>query len=112
MPRENACTTYTGTISDQPPDVSPPVVVVFHVVGKNTGFDPATGSGDGTFISYIGGNCVGAGFDSGGATKVSSGSFHSVVSDHRKHLDFNLTSFTDPVGGIGDFLTFGSNLRQ
>jgi hypothetical protein len=35
---------------------------VFEVVGKDTSFDPAAGSGGGTFISYIGVKCVGAGF--------------------------------------------------
>ena len=108
----NSCTTYTGTISDQPPDVSPPIVAVFQVVSKDTSFDPATGAGDGTYTGYTGGKCVGADFDSGGATKVVSGGFHFVISDHRKRVDFILTSNTDQVGGRGDFSYYGTNFRQ
>jgi hypothetical protein len=108
----NSCTTYTGTLSDQPPDVSPPVVVVFHVVGKPKGYDPATGSGDGTFTSYTGGNCVGANFNSGGATIATTGTFHFVAGNDGKRTDFNLTSFTNPIGGIGDFSYYVTNLPQ
>jgi hypothetical protein len=108
----NSCTTYTGTISDQPPDVSPPLVAVFEVVSKDTSFDPTTGSGDGTYTGYAGGKCVGADFDKNGATKVVSGGFHFVISDHRKRVDFLLTSNTDQIGGRGDFSYYGTNLRQ
>jgi hypothetical protein len=108
----SSCTTYTGTISDQPPDVSPPAVAVFHIVAKDKGYDPATGSGDGTYTGYSGGNCVGAKFNSSGATIISSGSFHFVAGNDGKRTDFNLTADTDPVGGIGDFSYYGTNLRQ
>lgn len=108
----NSCTTYTGTASDQPPDVSPPAVFEFIVVGKTKDYDPVTGSGGGPFTSYSGGKCVGADFNSGGATIVASGSAHSVAAKDGKRTDFVLTALTDPVGGRGDFSYYGTNLRQ
>jgi hypothetical protein len=107
----NSCETYTETDTDLPPDVSPPFVAVFHDVAKVTSYDSATGSGDGTFTNYNGGNCVGAVFNKGSATVASSGPFHFVVSEG-KRVDFVITSITDPVGGIGDFSFSGTNLRQ
>jgi hypothetical protein len=107
----NSCETYTETDTDTPPDVSPPFVGVFHGVGKVMSYDPATGSGDGTFTNYIGGNCVGAVFNKGSATVASSGTFHFVVGP-AKRVDFLATSLTDPVGGIGDFSYSGTNLHQ
>jgi hypothetical protein len=108
----NSCTTYTGTASDQPSDVSPPAVFEFIVVGNTKDYDPATGSGDGPFTSYSGGKCVGADFNSGGATIVASGGAHSVAAKDGKRTDFLLTALTDPVGGRGDFSYYGTNLRQ
>jgi hypothetical protein len=108
----NSCTTYTATISDQPPDLSPPFVSVVHTVSKTTSYDSKTGSGDGTFTSYSGGKCVGADFNSAGATIDSSGSSHFVVGNDGRRADFVLTSLTDPVGAIGDFSYYGTNLRQ
>jgi hypothetical protein len=107
----NSCETYTETDSDLPPDLSPPFVAVFHSVGKVTSYDPATGSGDGTFTNYSGGKCVGSVFDSTGATVASSGTFHFVVGVG-KRVDFLATALTDPVGGIGDFSYSGTNLHQ
>jgi hypothetical protein len=107
----NSCETYTETDTDTPPDVSPPFVAVFHSVGKVTSYDPAAGSGDGTFTNYSGGNCVGSVFDKTGATVSSSGTFHFVVGPG-KRVDFLATSITDPVGGIGDFSYSGTNLHQ
>jgi hypothetical protein len=107
----NSCETYTETDTDLPPDLSPPFVAVFHDVAKITSYDRATGSGDGTFTNYSGGNCVGAVFNKGSATVASSGTFHFVVAEG-KRIDFLLTSLTDPIGGVGDFSFSGTNLRQ
>ena len=85
---------------------------IFHVVSTTKTYDRETESGDGTFTSYIGGKCMGADFNSAGATITSSGSTHFVVGDDGKRSDVLITSFTDPVGGIGDFSYYGTNLRQ
>jgi hypothetical protein len=102
----NSCETYTETDSDLPPDLSPPFVAVFHTVGTVKSYDPATGSGDGTFTSYSGGKCVGASFNSTGATVNITGTFHFVVGKDGKRVDFLATSLTDPIGGVGDFSFF------
>jgi hypothetical protein len=109
--RGNSCETFTASISDEPPDTSPPFVQVYHSVGKVTSYDPATGSGDGTFTSYIGGNCVGAGFSSSGATINSTGAFHFVTTG-KGRTDFNFTALTDPISGIVDFSYVGTSLKQ
>jgi hypothetical protein len=107
-----SCETYTETDSDLPPDLSPPFVAVFQTVGTVKSYDPATGSGDGSFISYSGGKCVGANFNSSGATINATGNFHFVIGKDGKRVDFLLTSLTDPSGSIGDFSFSGTNLRQ
>jgi hypothetical protein len=110
----NACETYTETDTDLPPDLSPPFVAVLYTVTKVTSYDPATGSGDGTYTSYISGKCVGATFV--GSTNVtnvnSTGTFHFVASDHGNRVDFVTTKATDPIGGVGDFFFVGTGLRQ
>jgi hypothetical protein len=107
-----SCETYTDTTSDLPPDLSPPSVAVFHTVATTTSYDPATGSGDGSFISYIGGKCVGASFNSSGMTVNATGTLHFVVGNDGKRVDFLATSLTDPIGGVGDFSYSGTNVRQ
>jgi hypothetical protein len=110
----NVCETYTETDTDLPPDLSPPFVAVQYVVGKVTSYDPATGSGDATFTSYLSGKCVGAAFV--GSTNVTNvnatGTYHFVASDDGKRVDTITTSITNPIGGIGDFFFVGTGLRQ
>jgi len=110
----NVCETYTETDTDLPPDTSPPLVAVFYTVAKVTSYDPATGSGDGTYTSYLSGKCVGATFM--GSTNVtnvnSTGTYHFVASDDGKRVDTITTSATDPIGGVGDFFFVGTGLRQ
>ena len=108
----NSCETYSETDSDLPPDFTPPFVAVFHSVGTVKSFDRSTGAGDGSFTSYSGGKCEGASFDSSGATVSATGTFHFVVGNHGRRVDFLLTSLTNPAGAIGDFSFSGTNLRQ
>ena len=110
----NACETYTETDTDLPPDLSPPLVAVLFTASKVTSYDPATGSGDASFTSYLSGKCVGTAFV--GSTSVSNvnstGTFHFVASNGGKRVDSIATSVTDPVGGVGDFYFVGTSLRQ
>jgi hypothetical protein len=108
----NSCETYSETDSDLPPDPTPPFVATFHSVATVKSFDPETGAGDGSFTSYSGGKCEGASFDSSGATVSATGTYHFVVGDHGKRVDFLLTSLTNPAGAIGDFSFSGTTLRQ
>ena len=108
----NACAIFTETEANFPVDVSPPAVLIFHVVGKDTNYDPTTGTSDGTFTSYFGGQCHGATFDSKGATVASTGTYHYAASNRGKQVDFVLTALTNPVGAIGDFSLAGTGLRH
>ena len=109
----NSCASVTEVDSDLPVDASPPFVTANeHSTGKVLNYDSTTGTGDGSFTSYIGGTCNGVTFDSTGATKLSSGTFHFVVTDNGKRIDFLNTALTNPAGSIGDFSLSGTNLMQ
>jgi hypothetical protein len=109
----NNCATVTEVDSNLPVDASPPTVTPNqHIVGKVLHYDSATGTGDGRFTTYIGGTCIGATFDSTGATRISSGTDHFVVSDGGERIDFILTKATNSADSIGDFSLSGTNLRQ
>ena len=66
-------------------------------------FDPTTGSGTTNFSRYKGGSCIGAAFDSTGATLTSTGTNSFVVSDSGNRIEFIWTSYTSiaPVPGNG-----------
>jgi len=109
----NSCAAVTEVDSDLPVDPSPPIVTANeHSAGKLLNYDSTTGTGDASFTSYIGGTCNGATFDSTGATKLSSGTVHFVVTDNGKRVDFLITALTNPAGSLGDFSLSGTNLRQ
>src|SRR5438132_8498579 len=78
----NACGAFAEVDSNLPVDASPPSVTPNeHVVAKVLNYDSTTGTGDGSFTGYIGGTCNGVTFDSTGATQISSGTDHFVVTD-------------------------------
>lgn len=104
----NACGVFSTTVSDIPVDASPPLVFTQQLAVKNLNYDPASESGDESFTSYVEGKCNGAAFDSTGATAITSGTFHFVVSGGGQRIDELLTSFTNPVGAFGDF--FGADI--
>jgi hypothetical protein len=108
----NFCATYSQVLSNLPLDASPPQVGPFNVAGKTTNYDPASGTGDLPFTTYIGGKCSGAVFDNTGATVAAMGSVHFVASGNGKRIDGVFTSLTDSVGGIGDFSATLLNFRQ
>ena len=75
-----SCASVTEVDSDLPVDASPPIVTANeHSTGNVLNYDSTTGTGDLSFTGYIGGTCNGATFDSTGATKLSSGTAHFVV---------------------------------
>lgn len=81
-----SCNSTTAVASDLPVDAFPPTVTKQHSVQKLLNYDSMTGTGDYSFTGYIGGACHGATFDSTGATEVSSGTLHFVVTEDGKRF--------------------------
>jgi hypothetical protein len=69
-------------------------------VGTTTSFDPTTGSGTESFSRYAGGSCVGAAFDSAGATLTSTGTGSFVVSDSGNRIEFLWTGYTSVASAL------------
>jgi hypothetical protein len=107
----NSCGTSTVTASVTG-EVHPPIPQTQTTVSKITNFDPATGTGDGSFINYIGGKCDGPEFEKKGATEINRGTFHFVVSENGNRTDTVVTTLTDSVGDIGAFNLIGFGLNQ
>jgi hypothetical protein len=107
-----ACATSMTLFSASPPNASPPNI--FHtMVEKNiTNYDPTTGIGDASFTEWSGGTCVGATFDKTGATVVSTGSVHFIVSQGGQRIDVFTTGLTTGAGSIGTFSLTGVLLKQ
>ena len=109
----NSCGPFTEVDSAQPLTASPPTITTNeHVVGKLLNYDSTTGTGDGSFTVYSGGSCSGVTFDGSGATELSSGTDHLVVTKDGNRVDFVFTTLTDSAGAIGGFSISGVDLRQ
>ncbi len=68
-------------------------------VGTTT-FDPTTGSGTESFSRYAGGSCIGAVFNSTGATKVGTTTRSFVVSDSGDRIETIITSFSTITSAV------------
>jgi hypothetical protein len=109
----NSCAAFTQVQSTLPVDVTPPFVTAnTHVTGKLLNYDSTTGTGDNSFTAYTGGTCNGVTFDSTGATVVSNGTSHFVITDDGKRTDFLFTTLTNSSASLGDFSLSGTDLRQ
>jgi len=108
----NSCSTVTQVFSNLPLDVTPPLVLQAINVNKTVSYDPATGTGDLSGTGYSGGKCVGAAFDSTGATATINFTSHFAASGGGKRVDLVTTSLTNPVGSIGDFSISATQFRQ
>jgi hypothetical protein len=98
----NACGTHVAVVNTVPPGASPPIVVPsVTMVLKVTHYDPNTGTGDESLAEYSGGSCVGAHFNSNGATQELSGTLHFVVSDDGNRIDSVITALS--ILGLGGF---------
>jgi hypothetical protein len=94
----NACGTHAAVVTTVPPGAAPPTVVPsVTMVLKVTNYDPNTGVGDESLAEYSGGSCVGAHFNSNGATQETSGTLHFVVSDEGNRINSMITSLS--LGG-------------
>jgi len=108
----NTCATVTETEATSPISASPTTVFAAHIAGPLTSYDPTTGTGEGSFTSYAGGQCHGAIFDSTGATVSATGTSHFAVSNRGKRIDFLVTSITNATGSLGGFSISGTEVRE
>jgi len=109
----NACTTYHETDSDLVPGTAGTTAPIFPEVETITSYDPTTQSGDSSWITYSNGKCVGAKFESSGTPVISlTGTYHFVFSANGTRRDWIITSFNDSVGGVADFVYYGTELQQ
>lgn len=108
----DSCAQFTGAFAVISGQTMPPSVLSFFGVSKVTNYDPATGSGDSSFTNYVGGKCIGAKFDSTGATVNSTGTNHFVASDDGERVDSTTLTFSDALGNIGGFNIISLALKQ
>src|SRR5712692_10841831 len=80
-------------------------------VGTTT-FDPTTGSGTESFSRYAGGSCIGAVFDSTGATLTGTTTRSFVVSDSGDRIESIVTSFTSVAGTVQGNVFSQTAIRQ
>src|SRR5713226_5946998 len=111
----NSCGVMTDTFAPVSGTTRPAFVNTRTHVGTTTAFDPTTGSGTETFKRYKGGSCIGAAFDSAGATLTSTGTGNLVVSDSGNRFEFLWRTYTSisPVAGAATGLVFSDTfIRQ
>jgi hypothetical protein len=82
----NACASHTAVATPLPIGAALPNVVEENTVITLIKYDPMTGTGDEFYTGYVGGACNGATFANAGATQVSSGKLHFVVTDDGSRL--------------------------
>jgi hypothetical protein len=68
-----------------------------------TKYDESTGLGDESFTNYDGGTCIGATFNSAGATEASFGTRHFVVTQEGRKIFAATTTLQNKTGAIGGF---------
>jgi hypothetical protein len=112
----NACSANIGVLSTLPPGATPSFVLAAHTSLKVTNYDPVTGTGDESSKSWSGGVCNGAIFDKTGATQISSGTDHFVVTNDGNRIDSLFTAVvgvpTSPLAFVGGFSATRTELRQ
>ena len=90
----NGCTAVTEVDSNLPVDASPSRVTTNeNMVTTPLNYDPTTGTGDFSLTGYTGGKCNGAAFDSTGATEISSGTSHAVVSEGGDRVEIIIVTY-------------------
>jgi hypothetical protein len=108
----SACSTLTAVAANLPPGAPPPLVAVVHEVLTVTNYDATTETGDISSKAYLGGKCNGDAFDPTGATLYNSFTYHFAVTENGKRWDLVVTNWTDPQGGIAQFVATDTLLRQ
>jgi|SRR5579864_8506075 len=114
----NSCGSDFDVTTSIPVGKTPPSVGVVHpAVAKTLNYDPATGTGDLSFVEYFGGKCDGSTFDSTGATEAATSAAHFAASGDGKRFDLVFTSLiifpSDTTGNfVGSFSLSCTSLRQ
>ncbi len=109
----NGCDTITETDSDLVPGISATTISPLLCVDKITSYDARTQSGDESYVCYSSGKCVGAQFEASGTPViVATGTYHIVLSANGTRLDWEITSLSDPTGGLADFAYSGTEFQQ
>jgi hypothetical protein len=110
----NACSAHIGVLSTLPVGAVPSTVIADYTSITVTKYDPVTGTGDESWISYMGGACNGAIFNKTGATQITSGTFHFVVTNDGNRIDSLFTSVTGTPGFllVGGFSGTTTEFRQ
>jgi hypothetical protein len=111
-PSGAACSNSTVVASSLPPAAPPPLVAVVREFLTVTDYDATTETGDLSSKAYLGGKCNGDAFDPTGATLYNSFTYHFAVTENGKRWDLVVTNWTDPQGGIAQFVATDTLLRQ
>jgi len=91
----NACFVFTGTNRRALLGASTATSASTTIsVATNTSFDPTTGSGTANISNYHGGSCIGAAFDSTGATLITTGTVSYDVADSGDRIEYIVTGYT------------------
>jgi hypothetical protein len=116
----NSCTVITAeTAAPVSGTKSPAALATLGItVGTTTSFDPTTGSGTESFAGYHGGRCIGAAFDSTGATQTSTGTRSFVVSNSGNRIETIITGYSElasafsVAGSVKGFVFSRTGIRQ
>ncbi len=107
----NFCGVITITTAPVVGTKLPAGVAATTQVGTTT-FDSTTGSGTESFSRYAGGSCIGAVFDSTGATLTGTTTRSFVVSDSGDRIESIITSFVSVAGSVKGNVFSQTAIRQ
>jgi len=114
----NSCGSDFDVTTSLPVGKTPPSLGSVHpAVAKTLNYDPATGTGELSFVEYFGGKCNGSTFDRDGATETATSAAHLAASGGGKRFDLVFTSLiifpSDTTGNfVGGFSLSCTSLRQ
>jgi hypothetical protein len=109
----NACLVFTGTTRRALVGASAATSAsTSFSVATNISFDPTTGSGTASFSNYNGGSCIGAAFDSTGATLTATGTVTYDVSDSGDRIEYIVAGLTAVDGSTNGLVLTYTAIRQ
>jgi hypothetical protein len=109
---DTGCGTDTEIFSALPPSALPSSLGPETVVVKVTNYSSTTGVGAASYTGYSGGSCIGASFNSSGATVIASGTLEFVVTEGGQRVEITFTQLTNPTNSLGSVSLFDTDLKQ